>query len=78
MFKKPLVDKEMIRHSEHGQVEKRISTLTHGGTDWDGVSLQISEEYAKLVQEFPEYEFGIIGDNTKGVLRITWKRRQET
>lgn len=78
MFYKPLVEKGMIEGSEHGQVEKPVSTLSHGAESLEQLSLHISGEYAKLVQEHPDYEFGIVADNIKSTIRITWVRRKET
>lgn len=76
MSKRPLVPRTMIHGSEHGQVEKPISALAHDGASWEQISLTITEDYANLVQEYPDYEFGIIGNNETGMLRITWKKRE--
>jgi len=76
MIYKKLVDSDMVRGTEHGHVEKPISKLSVGAESLEQVSLAISDEYAKLVQEFPEYEFGILADNLQSTIRVTWRRRE--
>lgn len=74
-FYESLVPKKMISGTEHGQVEKPVRTLSHGGETLEQTSLRISKEYSKLVQDFPDYDFTIIADNDSNTLRITWKKR---
>lgn len=72
----PLIDSKLIKGTKHGQIEGPIKTLMTGEQTWEQVSLLVTSEYARVIAEFPEYEFGIIGDNVQGTLRITWKLRE--
>lgn len=71
-----LVENEFIRQSNEGGIQRTIRTLGFGNKSWEEVTAIISKEYARIVEENPDYEFGIIGDNLEGTLRITWKKRE--
>jgi hypothetical protein len=74
-MKLPLVSNKVIQASDHGQTELEIKKLSHGDLDRDGLSMILTNEYARMVEENPDYEFGILSDPSADVLRITWRKR---
>lgn len=61
--------------SDHGYSEIPVNRLTKGPR-WNAeASKTVSDEYAKLVQEHPEYEFAIVTTQDNSAIRVSWKRR---
>lgn len=66
-----LVSSEEIRGTESGSITIPESKFAH--SDIPEVDKVLTEEYAKLVEENPEYEFAIVRDFEK--IWVGWRLR---
>jgi hypothetical protein len=73
-MKFPLVSNKQVRESDSGNVDIPERNLTH--SEIPDVDKRLTQEYARMVQDNPEYAFTILRDSAKGVVRITWMRRE--
>lgn len=69
----PLMSNAHIRKSDQGSVTIPETQLTHGD-DPKGLADKLSEEYTRMSQENPDYEFGILHDNVEATIKIWWKK----
>lgn len=73
MMKLPLMSNAHIRSSDAGHVEVPETQITHSD-DPRTLADQLSEEYTRMVQENPDYQFGIIHDAITAKVKIWWKK----
>lgn len=69
-----LVTNAYVRASEKGHIEIPEANLTHSDNPKE-LADKLSKEYAKLVEDNPEYEFSIIHDPKKELVTVRWKKR---
>lgn len=69
-----LVSNKFVRSSDKGHVsipEAKFST----SADPRALADKLSAEYAKLVEDNPEYQFSIVHDAVKEMITVSWHKR---
>jgi hypothetical protein len=69
-----LVSTKFIRSSDKGHVTIPEAKLIHAD-DPTSLADKLSAEYAKLVEENPDYKFGIIHDIKNDTVVVSWEKR---
>jgi len=68
----PLVNDSEIRDTESGSRTYASAKLLPDN-DPD-ITRKIADDYARLVQKYPEYNFAIVYDEVEGVINIGWSK----
>lgn len=69
-----LVSNKFVRSSDKGHVDIPEDNLTHSD-DPRGLADRLSAEYAKLVEDNPDYQFSILHDAAKKKVTVRWQKR---
>lgn len=75
MTKPSLVSNKFVRSSDKGHVEIPEDQLTHADKPRE-VADELSRQYAKLVEDNPDYIFQILHDPMQRKVTVVWEKRQ--
>jgi hypothetical protein len=75
MYNKELVTQERLKATPNGSVVIKSNALFHA-TDSDQRKKILAHQYTLMVQDNPEYDFGILMDTAKDEVTVSWNIRE--